>query len=67
MSEFKISDEIKVGATVKLRSGGPVMTIGAIEDRNGMVTAVCSWFASGIHGQADFPIGVLIPATPKER
>lgn len=37
-----MSDDIKVGGLVVLRSGGPVMTVMRVVDRRGLLTVV--WF-----------------------
>lgn len=39
-----MSDEIKTGDTVQLKSGGPVMTADWVSDEHGVMTAYCSWF-----------------------
>jgi uncharacterized protein YodC (DUF2158 family) len=53
-----MSNEIKVGDTVELKSGGPVMTvssIGAIVE-GGKVYAYCDWFEGSKNMQASFPL-----------
>jgi uncharacterized protein YodC (DUF2158 family) len=36
---------INVGEVVKLKSGGPKMTVNSVgQDSNGVMTAWCSWF-----------------------
>lgn len=40
-----MADEtIQVGDTVKLKSGGPVMTVESVENYGGHPYAHCSWF-----------------------
>ena len=41
-----MSDEFKEGDTVRLKSGGPVMTINkmAVHKHSGKLNAVCKWF-----------------------
>jgi len=36
--------QIAVGNKVRLKSGGPQMTVEKIEPWNGVTTAVCEWF-----------------------
>jgi uncharacterized protein YodC (DUF2158 family) len=36
--------EIKAGSVVQLKSGGPLMTVDAVEDEYGVVKAWCDWF-----------------------
>jgi uncharacterized protein YodC (DUF2158 family) len=36
--------EIKVGETVRLKSGGPLMTVEKIESFQGVQKASCVWF-----------------------
>jgi uncharacterized protein YodC (DUF2158 family) len=39
-----MADEIKEGAVVQLRSGGPKMTVSWVGDEFGTMTAICNWF-----------------------
>jgi uncharacterized protein YodC (DUF2158 family) len=43
--------EFPIGATVRLKSGGPIMTVTAIQDRNIEV----QWFEKGIGKQRIMP------------
>jgi uncharacterized protein YodC (DUF2158 family) len=45
----------KTGDVVKLKSGGPLMTVTLIGDRYGMPIAYCSWFEGTNNKSADFP------------
>ena len=50
--------EIKVGMTVRLRSGGPVLMVNALSDETGYVT--CVWFDEDEHiGEYDFHVSAL--------
>lgn len=37
-------DQLQVGDTVRLKSGGPLMTISSIQDEYGTMQAWCEWF-----------------------
>lgn len=37
-------DEIVAGDTVRLKSGGPIMTVEWVEEQYGVITAYCIWF-----------------------
>lgn len=57
-------EEIKTGDTVRVKSGGPVMTVSSVGERLGEMTAFCSWF-DGTRPQTDaFPVTVLVHADP---
>ena len=52
-----MEDNIKAGDVVRLKSGGPEMTVGAI---NGNKIAVCRWFLKdGTLGVKKFPLVAL--------
>lgn len=38
-----MNEEIKLGSTVKLKSGGPLMTVTYLDES----TSVCTWFYEG--------------------
>jgi uncharacterized protein YodC (DUF2158 family) len=57
-------DEIKIGDVVKLKSGGPDMTVNEI-GKSGMtgegpLAAWCSWFDKGEEKKGTFPLTSLI-------
>ena len=57
--------EIKKGDVVKLKSGGPLMTvenIGAYEATGGQPGAYCVWFEQGKEYSKVFDPAVLTPA-----
>ena len=56
--------EIKAGDTVRVKSGGPIMTVSSVQDKWGTLTAYCNWFDGGRSEQGDFPVTVLIHAEP---
>jgi uncharacterized protein YodC (DUF2158 family) len=49
----------KPGDTVQLKSGGPTMTIGRLEDMNNELHAVCTWFAGTKREVGTFPVSTL--------
>lgn len=60
-----MTEPYKVGDTVMLRSGGPVMTIIALDrlyDEDPELSAICSWFASdNVRKTEPFPLSCLVP------
>jgi uncharacterized protein YodC (DUF2158 family) len=59
-----MSDEIKVGDTVKLKSGGPTMTVDWVSRENpSILVAGCSWFDDSNKKQFErFPLTSLVGA-----
>lgn len=55
--------QFKIGAIVRLKSGGPIMTVTAIQD--GHVEA--QWFNGDIAMQKIYPVGALNPARRRRR
>ena len=51
--------DIKVGSVVKLKSGGPVMTVTRIADETGTKLAICKWFVNDKAEQGNFPLEAL--------
>ena len=56
--------EIKSGDTVKVNSGAPLMTVSAVFDYYGTLTAKCHWFEKNKQQDGDFPVAVLAKASP---
>jgi len=59
----------KVGEVVRLKSGGPDMTVGQLEDdvnnpANKNAFAFCSWFEGKKLQQKTFPVEMLERVTP---
>lgn len=54
-----MSDALKAGDVVMLRSGGPSMTITAVGDRYGTESAWCSWFDGKKEASGVFPLPTL--------
>ena len=54
-----MSDEFNAGDVVKLKSGGPKMTVVAT-DLPGVMTVRCSWFAGAKHESGSFPTHALV-------
>lgn len=55
-----MSSEISVGAVVQLKSGGPLMTVAAVEEGD----AYCNWFDGKKGMSARFPVTSLIVNKP---
>ena len=53
------------GAIVRLRSGGPEMTVTRIGAHDGMPSAWCVWAGNRKASPEPFPAHVLEPATPE--
>lgn len=54
-------NEIKVGDSVKLKSGGPTMTVRTIaRDGDEPPYAICDWFEGTKRDTRDFPLTSLI-------
>ena len=52
-----MSQNYKVGDTVQLKSGGPVMTVTGVGDNYGTSSVWCSWFTDkGDEKSSTFPI-----------
>jgi uncharacterized protein YodC (DUF2158 family) len=51
--------EFKAGDVVQLKSGGPKMTIGRLEDIGGVMHAVCAWFIENKREVGTFPLTSL--------
>lgn len=39
-----MSEQIKEGSIVQLKSGGPTMTVSWVNDHLGVLSAYCEWF-----------------------
>lgn len=63
MAKSKSSQEFQTGETVKLISGGPIMTVKGI-DYNGVE---CQWFAGKKLESGHFPSDSLIKASVNEK
>jgi uncharacterized protein YodC (DUF2158 family) len=52
--------QLKVGNIVRLRSGGPLMTVTLIDTLDGALSAWCSWFDEKNKAEKDtFPVASL--------
>jgi uncharacterized protein YodC (DUF2158 family) len=40
---------VKPGDVVRLKSGGPLMTVARVDNRSGEMIAVCEWFDEKSH------------------
>lgn len=58
-------DQIVVGRTVRLRSGGPLMTVKSIDSQTLELKAACVWFDEQNQPQeASYPLGALVLSGP---
>ncbi len=55
-------ENLKIGDSVQLKSGSPIMTIAKINDVNGEVKAWCDWFNGIKKDHTAFPLASLKPA-----
>lgn len=57
-----MSEEIKVGDTVQLKSGGPIMTVSNISTYgyDSFLSAKCDWFIGAKNENALFPLTSLV-------
>jgi uncharacterized protein YodC (DUF2158 family) len=55
---LKISEYMKCGDVVMLRSGGPTMTVRSISKNTGLIKV--DWFAEGEHYEAEFYTDQLV-------
>jgi uncharacterized protein YodC (DUF2158 family) len=64
-----MADAIEVGAVVRLKSGGPLMTVEEIEERSKGRAAVCSWFVNDKRERSTFLVSTLevVDMTPRVR
>lgn len=51
--------EITVGLVVRLKSGGPRMTVSEVKTWNGKITAYCDWFEGSNTKSNGFPLTSL--------
>jgi uncharacterized protein YodC (DUF2158 family) len=52
-----MAQQLKVGDVVKLKSGGPLMTVTLVgPDMSGIMTAWCVWFAGQVRVEGTFPL-----------
>jgi len=55
-----MSDQIKAGGVVQLKSGGPYMTVNSVGDHYGTLSAWCVWFDKTKQVTGVFPVNSLI-------
>jgi uncharacterized protein YodC (DUF2158 family) len=65
MTKSKSNQEFQIGETVKLISGGPIMTVRSIDEYDGDVR--CQWFAGKKLESGEFPPDSLIRASVDEK
>jgi len=54
-----MNEQIKAGDNVRLKAGGPTMTVDDVKEINGVVRAYCSWFIKDEHKHSSFPVTSL--------
>ena len=54
-----MSGQLVPGETVRLKSGGPLMTITTVWDEFGVPMAECYWFQGATRHEGRFPIASL--------
>jgi uncharacterized protein YodC (DUF2158 family) len=54
-----MASEIKVGEVVRLKSGGPMMTVKKVEQFNSVMSANCDWFEGSEPKYGMFPVTSL--------
>jgi uncharacterized protein YodC (DUF2158 family) len=62
-----MATELKPGDIVRLKSGGPAMTVTAIGEHAGETRALCEWFDGTKHHQDHFILAALEPSGPDDR
>jgi uncharacterized protein YodC (DUF2158 family) len=55
-----MNEQIQVGDTVELKSGGPTMTVDEIGNVDRIPKAWCSWFHDTEHKKGVFPLTSLV-------
>ncbi len=58
-----MSTELKAGEEVRVKSGGPPMTVVKIADENGTLTAWCVWHTVQKKMEDTFPVAALVKVT----
>lgn len=56
--------ECKPGDVVRLKSGGPPMTVETVEKKGQATIATCLWFDERQCEDGEFAVSVLVPAEP---
>lgn len=61
-------EKFEVGNVVQLKSGGPLMTVSAVNmpmlQENEGVELTCDWFTNGRHAREVFPTAALVSSEP---
>lgn len=58
------STPIAAGDVVRLKSGGPMMTVSSVAERNEKMTAWCDWFVNDEHKSNAFRVVQLTKTDP---
>lgn len=59
-----MADTFKVGDVVRLKSGGPDMTVTNVGKESGMLTVWCAWFVGTKQEKGYFPADAVQPPPP---
>ena len=62
-----MATEFKPGDVVRLKSGGPAMTVTAIGEDGGETKAFCVWFEGTEQHQGTFVLAAIEPSAPGDR
>ena len=61
-------EKFEVGDVVQLKSGGPRMTVSAVDvpvlEQNADADLTCDWFTNGKHAREVFPTAALVRPEP---
>jgi uncharacterized protein YodC (DUF2158 family) len=59
-----VAENLKAGDVVRLKSGGPTMTVESVGELHGAPTVWCTWFGEQHKMErGDFPLDSLTPAS----
>jgi uncharacterized protein YodC (DUF2158 family) len=61
--ERPVMSEFKLGDIVRLKSGGPPMTVDEIDKKGGTAIIACLWFDEGQLEDGEFSPAALVPAS----
>lgn len=54
------NSNVKIGDVVRLKSGGPLMTVESLDDYYGVMKARCTWFSNHELKDGVFPPETLV-------
>lgn len=62
-----MASQFKKGEIVRLKSGGPDMTVDNLVTLTGHPRVRCTWFAGAKHQSAMFDPSTLVPVAPESK